>query len=317
MDRNDLIKPMVSVVIPYYNEQQSLSKTISRLASVFSALDVELELVLVDDGSQDKSTELAVSVVRNLADVKCILLVLSRNFGKEAALSAGIDASTGEAVIPFDADLQDPPDVIRHMLEKWRQGYEVVYGVRSSRQGESILKKATAHIFYRLIAILSDTKIPNDTGDFRLMDRKVVEAIKSLPERSRFMKGLFTWVGFRQTSVYYERKIRISGNSKWNYWKLWNLAIDAITSFSTVPLQLIGGCGFAIAIGAIAYSLIIIIRTFILGIDVPGYASLMTAVLLLGGIQLIGIGALGEYTGRIFKEAKRRPIYIISHTWHQ
>lgn len=307
--------PLTSVVIPFHNEEDNLHHTIHQIARVFESLDSKLELILVDDGSRDSSTDIAISALKKLTHLEYRIIVLSRNFGKEAALTAGLDAATGDAIIPFDADMQDPPEVISAMLDKWREGYEVVYAVRISRKGESPAKRASAFLFYRIINILSETDIPCDTGDFRLMDRKVVDALKNLPERTRFMKGLFSWVGFKQTSVSFEREPRNSGKSSWSYWRLWNLAVDAATSFSIIPLHLISGTGALVALSAIAYGLLIAIRTILLGVDVPGYASLITAILLLGGIQLIGIGTLGEYIGRIFKETKRRPIYIVRQTW--
>ena len=309
--------PLASVVIPFHNEQDNLDHAIHRIATLFKSLEARLEIVLVDDGSRDKSVEIAMSALKNLQNTDGKLLILSRNFGKEAALTAGLNEAQGDVVIPFDADMQDPPELIPSMLERWQGGYDVVYAVRTSRKSESAIKRITAFIFYRLISILSETEIPCDTGDFRLMDRMVVEALKSLPERTRYMKGIFSWVGFRQTSVTYEREMRLSGQSSWNYWKLWNLAVDAVTSFSIVPLNLIGGAGITLAIAAILYGSAIALRTMLFGVDVPGYASLMTAVLLLGAIQLIGIGALGEYIGRIFKETKQRPIYIIRQKWSQ
>jgi len=220
-------------------------------------------------------------------------------------------------VVPLDADLQDPPELIAPMLEQWRQGFDVVYAVRRRRAGDSATKRLTAFGFYRLMGRLSSTTIPADTGDFRLMDRCVVEALAQLPERSRFMKGLFAWVGFRQTAIHYDRDARQGGASGWSYWKLWNFALDGITSFSRVPLQVLSGGGLLIAALALLYGAWMVLRTLLFGIDLPGYASLMTAVLLLGGLQLIGLGVLGEYLGRVFEEVKRRPLYLVREHWQQ
>jgi glycosyltransferase involved in cell wall biosynthesis len=244
-------------------------------------------------------------------------LELSRNFGKEAALTAGLEASRGDVVVPLDADLQDPPELIGPMLEQWRQGFDVVYAVRGQRAGESRTKRLTAFGFYRLIGRMSATTIPADTGDFRLMDRCVVEALSQLPERTRFMKGLFAWVGFRQTAIRYNREPRQEGRSNWNYWTLWNFALDGITSFSRVPLQLLSAGGMAIALVSMVYGTWMVLRTLLFGIDLPGYASLMTAVLFLGGLQLVGLGVLGEYLGRVFEEVKRRPLYLVRQRWEQ
>ena len=229
-------------------------------------------------------------------------------------------AASGLALLvwlPLDADLQDPPELIGAMLEQWRQGFDVVYAVRTRREGESPTKRFTAFGFYRLMGRLSSTAIPADTGDFRLMDRCVVEALRQLPERSRFMKGLFAWVGFRQTAIPYSRECRRQGQTNWNYWKLWNFALDGITSFSRVPLQVLSGGGVAIACLALIYGGWMVLRTLIFGIDLPGYASLMTAVLFLGGVQLIGLGVLGEYLGRVFEEVKGRPLYLVRDQWSQ
>jgi polyisoprenyl-phosphate glycosyltransferase len=241
----------------------------------------------------------------------CIKVVnLSRNFGKEVALSAGIDYASGAAVIPIDADLQDPPELIGELVEKWREGYDVVYATRRSRQGESWLKRWTAHAFYRTIGGMSRVPIPPDTGDFRLLDRRVVEALKQMPERNRFMKGLFAWVGFKQTSVSFVRPPS-KRPTTWNYWKLWNFAIDGITSFSFVPLKIWSYVGLTISLISFVYASFLVIRTLIFGIDLPGYASIMVAVLFLGGIQLMTLGIMGEYLGRVYEEVKGRPLYLV------
>jgi glycosyltransferase involved in cell wall biosynthesis len=238
-------------------------------------------------------------------------LSLSRNFGKEAALSAGLDHAVGRAVIPMDVDLQDPPEVIGDMLAKWREGYEVVYGVRRNRSTDTLPKRLTADLYYRAHNYLSDDKIPEHAGDFRLLDRAVVEVIRKMPERNRFMKGLFAWSGFRQAAVEYDRVPRTVGKTKFRYWKLWTLALDGITSASTMPLRIWSYVGVVIALLSLVYAIFLIVRTTLSGVEVPGYASMMVATLFLGGIQLISLGVLGEYVGRILVETKQRPIYVV------
>jgi len=240
---------------------------------------------------------------------------LSRCFGKEIALTAGLDYASGRAVVPIDADLQDPPELIPEMLQQWRQGYQVVYAVRRSRRGESWLKRFTANGFYWVIDQLSQVRIPRNTGDFRLLDRQVVEAIKQLRERTRFMKGIFAWVGYRQVAIFYDRAPRFRGKSQWNYWRLWNLAIEGITSFSSWPLRVWSYLGLGISMLALLYGLFLIIRTLLFGSDVPGYASLAVMTLFLGGIQLISLGVIGEYLGRVFEEVKGRPLYLVNGTF--
>ena len=308
-------QPLLSAVIPFLNEEECIPALIAELDQSLSQLGIPFELVLVDDGSRDRSVAVAKAEVNKRPQINATVISLSRNFGKEAALTAGLEASTGDVVVPLDADLQDPPAIIQEMLAHWREGYDVVYAVRKQRAGESRTKRFTAYGFYRLMGRLSKTGIPADTGDFRLMDRCVVDALLRLPERSRFMKGLFAWVGFRQIAIYYDRDPRKLGQTNWNYWKLWNFAIDGVTSFSRLPLQVWSYAGLAIAILALGYGGWMVLRTLLFGIDLPGYASLMTAVLFLGGIQLIGMGVLGEYLGRIFEEVKNRPLFIISETW--
>jgi glycosyltransferase involved in cell wall biosynthesis len=236
---------------------------------------------------------------------------LSRNFGKEAALTAGIDAAVGDAVIPIDADLQDSPELIARLVQEWKRGFEVVLAKRADRRTDSLAKRLTACWFYRVHNHICDPQLPENVGDFRLMDRKVVDAIKRLPERRRFMKGIFAWVGFRSTTVEYVRDPRSAGSSRFTGWKLWNLALEGITSFSTAPLRIWTYLGLAVASLAFAYAALIVVRTAIYGIDVPGYASLLAVTLFLGGIQLIGLGVLGEYLGRVYSEAKQRPVYIV------
>ncbi len=303
----------LSVVVPIYNEEPNIGHLFERLELILEDLNLSYEIVCVDDGSQDASLIHLIKHHRRNPNIKVVSL--SRNFGKEIALTAGIDYSTGDAVVPIDADLQDPPELIGELLVKWREGYDVVYAVRRSRSGESWLKKLTAYLFYRVIGRMSQVPIPRNTGDFRLLDRRVVEALKHLPERTRFMKGLFSWVGFKQTFIFYDRARRYRGETKWNYWRLWNFAIDGITSFSAVPLKVWSYAGLVISLIAFLYAALLIIRTIALGIDVPGYASLMVAILFIGGIQLMTLGVIGEYLGRVYEEVKGRPLYLIRETY--
>lgn len=310
-------RPRLSAVVPFLNEAPNLPALVAELEQALGALGLPFELVLVDDGSRDGSLEVLHAALARHPRLTATVLSLSRNFGKEAALTAGMEAARGDVVVPLDADLQDPPELIGAMLEQWRAGFDVVYAVRRQRAGESWFKRFTAFGFYRLMGRLSATSIPADTGDFRLMDRQVVQALLQLPERSRFMKGLFAWVGFRQTAVTYDRAARRGGRTSWSYWKLWNFALDGITSFSRLPLQVLSYGGVATALVALLYGSWMVLRTLLFGIDLPGYASLMTAVLFLGGIQLIGLGVLGEYLGRVFDEVKARPLYLVRQHWRQ
>jgi glycosyltransferase involved in cell wall biosynthesis len=306
----------LTLVIPVKDEEVAVGPCLDRLIPVLQGLadpaSKSFEILFIDDGSEDRTLE----VIRkaNAADPRIRAISLSRNFGKEAALSAGLDAARGLAVVPLDVDLQDPPEALPKMLEQWRSGFDVVYGVRDNRESDSLPKRLTADLYYRAHNWLSDDKIPEHAGDFRLLDRKVVDVIRRMPERNRFMKGLFAWAGFKQAAVLYHREKRKVGKTKFNYWKLWTLAIDGITSASTVPLRIWSYLGASVALGALAYAVYIIIVTLTSGIDVPGYASLMVAVLFLGGLQLLSLGVLGEYVGRILTETKGRPLYVIRET---
>lgn len=303
------ISVTLSIIIPVYNEEDNLGYLLKRVVKSLDILNLSYEIICINDGSQDKSLEKLIEYHLENSDVK--IINLSRNFGKDIALSAGLDFAGGAAVIPLDADLQDPPELIGELVAKWREGYDVVYATRRDRQGETWLKRFTAAHFYRLIGRVSKVPIPEDTGDFRLMDRRVVEALKQLPERNRFMKGLFAWVGYRQVAIDYDRDPRYAGQSKWNYWTLWNFALDGIAAFSSLPLKVWSYVGLVISSIAFVYAIFLVIRTLILGIDVPGYASLMVAVLFLGGIQLISLGVIGEYLGRVYEEVKGRPLYLV------
>lgn len=295
------------------NEEEVIPAFLKRVVPLLEAMDdpasEAFEILFIDDGSRDRTLELIRAA--SAADERIGAVSLSRNFGKEAALTAGIDHAHGKAVIPFDVDMQDPPEAIEDMLREWRAGHDIVYGVRTNRESDSLPKRLTADLYYRAHNKLSRDKIPEHAGDFRLLDRKVVEVIKKMPERNRFMKGLFAWTGFKQTAVEYRRVEREEGTSKFNYWKLWTLALDGITSASTVPLRVWSYLGGVVGFFTLVYAAFIIAKTLITGVDVPGYASLMVAVLFLGSVQLISLGVLGEYVGRILKEVKGRPVYVV------
>jgi len=303
----------ISVVVPLYNEEPNIDYLFERLLLVLAQMNIGYEIICVNDGSQDNTLKCLIEYHRRHPVIK--IVNLSRNFGKEVALTAGIDYAGGAAVIPIDADLQDPPELIEQLVAKWREGYDVVYATRRSRQGESWPKRFTARSFYRTIGWMSPVPIPRDTGDFRLLDRQVVEALKQMPERTRFMKGLFGWAGFKQTSVLFDREPRLNGTTTWNYWRLWNFAIDGITSFSFLPLKVWSYIGLVISFLAFLYATFLVIRTLIFGVDLPGYASLMVTVLFLGGIQLITLGIIGEYLGRVYEEVKGRPLYLVRDSY--
>ena len=303
-------RPLVSIVTPFDNEGEGVNHFYQVMALTMEKLpDFDFEIVCVDDGSQDNTLEQLIAISKT--DPRVTVLEFSRNFGKEPAMTAGIDAASGDCVIPIDADLQDPPALIGQMLQRWQEGAEVVLAKRIDRSTDTYAKRTSALMFYRLHNALSHLQIPENVGDYRLMDRVVVDALKQLPERQRFMKGLFAWVGFKTATVEYTRDARLIGDSKFSGWKLWNFAIEGITSFSLVPLKIwvyIGGLG---AVFAILYASFIVIRTMIFGIDVPGYASLLVVMLFFGSLQLISLGVIGEYIGRIYFESKQRPLYLI------
>ena len=303
-------RALLSIVVPVYNEEEVLPEFHRRLSPVLAALEMDSEIVYINDGSQDKTLALLETLYSEHENIA--LVDLSRNFGKEVALTAGLHHSNGDAVVVIDADLQDPPELIPQMVEEWRNGFDVVYAKRVHRQGESIVKKATAHAFYRIMGKISHVKIPKDTGDYRLLSRRAVEAVNRLTEQHRFMKGLFSWIGYRQKAILYQRDARLAGETKWNYWRLWNFALEGITSFTIVPLRVATYLGLVTALGAFGYGLYIIIRTLIIGNPVPGYPSLIVIILFLGGVQLMSTGILGEYIGRIFTETKQRPLYFVN-----
>ncbi len=297
------------MVVPVYNEQEVLSEFHQRLTDVLSSMPIDVEIIYVNDGSTDNTMDILEATREK--DPQVAILDFSRNFGKEAAMTAGLDYAHGDAVVVIDADLQDPPELIPEFLKDWQKGYDVVYAQRVARDGETIIKRATAHIFYRLMRKVGCVRIPEDTGDYRLLSRRAVESLKKLREQHRFMKGLFAWIGFPQKGVPYQRDARHAGKTKWNYWHLWNFAIEGITSFTTTPLKLATYLGLFTATSAFVYGLYFIIKTLILGNPVPGYPFLLVIVLFLGGIQLVALGIIGEYLGRMFNESKNRPLYFL------
>lgn len=299
----------LSIVIPVLNEEESISLFLERVTPILGGLSIRYEFIFVDDGSTDDTVRILTEISERDPSIR--ILCLSRNFGKEAALTAGLEAANGDAVIPMDVDLQDPPELIVDFVKLWRAGYDVVYGQRISRMSDTGTKRSSAGIFYWIFNKVSSLSIEPNVGDFRLMSRPAVNATLQLRERNRFMKGIFAWVGFRAAGIPYTRPSRAAGTTKFNYWKLWNFALDGLTSFSTAPLRIWTYMGIAVAMGAIIYTLAIILQTLIFGRDVPGYASLMVVMLLLGAVQLISLGVIGEYLGRLYIESKQRPLYLV------
>lgn len=304
-------KEIISLVVPFFNEEGNVEHFFSNVFRILEPLQAryKIEIICVNDGSTDNT-------LLNIQNAQVIysgikIIDLSRNFGKEAALTAGLDYSTGVAVIPMDADLQHPPQAVLDMVLKWQGGHEVVLARRADRDTDRILYKYAAQAFYRLISKITTVEIPENVGDFRLMDRKVVEAVKNMRENTRFMKGIFAFVGFKTTTIEYKVEARQHGKTNYNLWRLWNLALEGIASFSTVPLRIWTYLGGFISLVSFIYAIFIVLRTIFYGTDLPGYASLMIAILFFGGLQLIGIGILGEYIGRIFNEVKGRPSYVI------
>ena len=308
---------MLSVVIPFYNEESCVEVFFERLEKACGALEnFEVEVVAVDDGSRDATLKHLLEAAGRYGNVRVV--ELSRNFGKECALTAGLDRVRGSVVVCLDGDLQHPPEVIPEMLRLWRKdGVDVVLARRGDRASDSRMRRGVTNLFYRLHNRISEIEIPVDVGDFRLMDRSVVDALHALPENRRFMKGLFAWVGFKTATLEYAPEERHGGHSSFNLWKLWNFALEGITSFSTVPLRIWTYLGATVAALAFVYGTGAIVKTLMYGKDVPGYASLLVAILFLGGIQLVGIGIIGEYLGRVYNEAKRRPVYVVRKEYPQ
>lgn len=307
---------LISLVVPVYNEAEAIDLFLQRVDAVFSPYPaIQIEFIFVNDGSSDATLNILLERQKSNRNLK--IVDLSRNFGKEAALSAGLKIASGDAVIPIDVDLQDPPEIILQMIPKWREGHEVVLGHRINRNSDSWAKRSSASWFYRIHNKIATPQLPENVGDFRLMDRCVVDAINELPESRRFMKGLFAWVGFRTTQVQYTRPVRTAGFSKFNGWRLWNFALEGITSFSSEPLRIWTYLGATVSALSFLFGIIIIAKVIIFGVDVPGYPSLMVAVTFLGGLQLIGIGVLGEYLGRTYVESKRRPVFIVRRIYER
>ena len=303
------MKTLITILIPAYNEEKVLPLLFKRLDNLAkNNEDYDFEFLFINDGSKDRTIDL-ISQKSN-KDARVSYIDLSRNFGKERAMLAGFDYAKGDAMIIIDADLQDPPELIPKMIKLWEDGYDDVYAKRKSREGETWLKKSTSRWFYSILEKLSAVEIQRDTGDFRLLDRRAVEALKTLRESNRYTKGMFSWIGFKKKEIFYDRDPRAAGETKWNYPKLINLAIEGITSFTTAPLRFSTYMGFIVSIFAFLWSAYLIIRKLFFSVDMTGYTSIMAAILLLGGVQLIAIGVIGEYIGRIFIETKDRPVYF-------
>ncbi|WP_420413315.1 glycosyltransferase family 2 protein [Roseibium sp.] len=302
-------RPLLSVIVPVYNEEDVIRHFLEATRPVLEETGFPFEYVFIDDGSRDGTADILTEELANGLPGR--LLGLSRNFGKEAALSAGLEAAKGGIAVIIDADLQDPPELIHQMIDGWRAGYDVVYGLRVDRTSDTLMKRSTAGMFYQVFNKLSNIDMPANAGDFRLIDRTVIDALLRLPERNRFMKGLFAWVGFPSMAVPYERPQRKAGTGKFNYWKLWNFALDGIAGFTTMPLRIWFYGGALVSLIAFTYALYLTLRVLFFGIDVPGYTSLMVAVLFFSGVQLLSIGMIGEYISRLFNETKQRPVYLL------
>jgi glycosyltransferase involved in cell wall biosynthesis len=307
------MNPTLSLIVPMHNEAGNIELLYERLHRVLSPMQITWEMLCINDGSTDNTLDELLKA--QLHHSQIIVIDLTRNFGKEAALSAGIDFAKGEAAIPIDADLQDPPEIIPQMIDLWHKGFDVVLAKRKTRDGDSFVKRNTAHWFYTIINQLSEVDIPQDTGDFRLISRPVLNALKQLPERRRFMKGLFAWVGFKTAEIEYERPERHTGQTKFNYWKLWNFALEGITSFSDAPLKIASYFGILVSLLSFLYAIKIVADTLLYGNPVKGYPSLIVAILFFSGVQLIALGVIGEYLGSIYSESKQRPIYLVRNIW--
>ena len=302
--------PLLSVIVPCFNEEEVINQFHLRLSSAIEKLGSNYEVIYVSDGSTDKTNELIANLVSNCKNNQIKFISFSRNFGHQIAVTAGIDYASGMAVVLIDADLQDPPELIHEMIQKWKEGYHVVYCQREKREGESLFKLISASLFYKVLTILSDVKIPMDTGDFRLIDRKVVDELKNMPEKDRFIRGMVSWVGFKQYALKYKRDERYAGVSKYPFWKMFRFAVDGILSFSNKPLRLATFTGFLssfLSLIGIIYAIVM----WITGVPVLGWTLMFIALLFFGGAQLITLGIIGEYIGRSYVESKRRPLYII------
>ncbi len=307
--------PKISITTPCYNEEGCIESFLDTIHPILARIKATFELIFINDGSYDQTLERLRAAATK--DERIKIINLTRNFGKEAALTAGIDHADGDAIIVMDVDLQDPPELIESFVARWLEGYDIVYGQRHDRTADSPIKRLTANGFYRFFNGISGVPIPANVGDYRLIDRRVAEALKTLPERNRFMKGLFAWVGFSSTGVPFSRAKRSGGLTTFTYWKLWNFAIDGFVSFSTLPLRIWTYLGLIVAMMSMMYGAYIIVRTAIIGVDVPGYASVFVAVLFFGGLQLITLGVVGEYLSRLFTEVKQRPVYLVENIYGQ
>ncbi len=301
--------PLISLIVPVYNEAEAIDAFLEHVTPELMRTGARHEIIFVNDGSTDATLSLLIARAETTPGLRVVNL--SRNFGKEAAMTAGLDLARGDAAVLIDVDLQDPPELLSRFVALWREGYDVVYGLRESRAADGRLKAATAGMFYKVFNRMAATPIPHNVGDFRLIDRRVVTAIRQMPERGRFMKGLFAWVGFSSVAVPYVRPARLLGQTSWNYWRLWNFALDGIVSFSTAPLRIWTYCGVAIALGAVGYAAFILLHRLVMGVDVPGYASLIIVLLFSTAANLISLGMIGEYVSRLFVETKQRPIYLL------
>ena len=306
---HDREPPQLSIVVPAFNEAAGLAAFWARLSAVLARLALPAEVIFVDDGSTDETVAQLMSLRH--ADPRVKIVSLSRNFGKEVALTCGFDHVRGEAAVPIDADLQHPPEVIAELVAQWRAGNDIVIALRRDRGTDSPGRRLASWLFHRVFTGIASVPVTRDAGDFRLLSRPVIDALKALPERTRYMKGLYAWVGFRQAIVSYDVEARAAGGSKWSVWRLWKLAVDGITSFSAVPLKIWSIVGLAFALAAFGYGGYFVVRTIVHGADVPGFASLMVMILLLGGLQLLSLGVIGEYLGRVYDEVKARPLYIV------
>ena len=301
--------PLISLIVPVYNEAEAIQPFLDQVTPALAQAGARFEIIFINDGSTDSTLPRLMACAGAQPDLT--VLNFTRNFGKEAAMTAGLDHAHGDAAVLIDVDLQDPPELLEKFVGLWRQGYDVVYGLRESRKADGRLKTVTAGMFYAVFNRMSATPIPHNVGDFRLIDRRVIAALRQLPERGRFMKGLFAWVGFPSIAVPYVRPARLHGRSTWNYWRLWNFALDGIVSFSTAPLRIWTYFGAAVALGAVAYAAFIALRVLLLGTDVPGYASLIIVLLFSTAANLVSLGMIGEYVSRLFVETKQRPIYLL------